>query len=211
MSRFPWWTAAVAGAAVAAFVHPAGFGALSYQREAVLAGEWWRVVTAHLTHASGTHLLWCTAAFLALGVPAEREMGPAYGAFVAMSAAGVGAGLLAFTPRLTWYCGLSGIDTALFARLLWQGARADWRRRDALPLALGLLAAAGLAAKIAFEYANGYAVFARTPGVPPVPAAHLLGVLAGLSAGSLSPGSAHADSQRSSTRARSSKRTGFEI
>jgi rhomboid family GlyGly-CTERM serine protease len=178
--RLPWLTTAAAAAAVAAYAIPGGFGLLSYQRDAVLAGEWWRLFTGHLTHASGTHLVWCAAAFLALGAATERELGAkATAGFLAASAACVGAGLFVFLPGLSWYCGLSGLDTALFAGLLWREARAQRLRRDGLTLALALLAAAGLAGKIAVEYAGGQAVFARSPDVPPVPAAHLFGAAAG--------------------------------
>lgn len=180
MKDFPLLTLAAAAAAAAAAAFPAGFEQLSYQREAILAGEWWRLLTGHLVHASGTHLLWCSTAFLVLGASVEREMGRAYVGFLALSAVAVAAGLFVLMPRLSWYCGLSGIDTALFVHVLWREAEVERLRGGRLPLALALLAGLGLAAKIAFEYSAGLAVFAPTPDVAPVPTAHVLGVVAGV-------------------------------
>lgn len=181
MRGTPWLTLAATACAVAAYAAPGAFELLSFQREAILSGEWWRLLTGHLTHATGSHLLWSGGAFLLLGGAVERELGLAYAGFLLASAAVVSLGLLGFAPGLTWYCGLSGLDTALFARLAWREGRLAWREGDKLLLAVGLAQAAALAAKIGFEYRTGSAVFAELGDVAPVPAAHLLGVSAAAS------------------------------
>lgn len=179
MRRVPCWlTLAATACAVAAYAVPGAFEGLSFHRAAILDGEWWRLLTGHLSHASGSHLLWSGGAFLVLGAAVERELGAAYAAFLGASAGVVGLGLLAFAPGLAWYCGLSGLDTALFARIVWREGRLAWREGDRLLIAVGLLQAGALAAKIGFEYWTGGAVFAELGGVAPVPAAHLLGVAA---------------------------------
>lgn len=178
--RIPWLTLTLAALTVLAASVPEAYALLEFERQAILEGQWWRLLTGHFAHASSTHLLWCLAAFVILGAPAERELGRRYAGLLLAASMSVGLGLLAFAPALTWYCGLSGLDTALFARALWKEGLRARGDGDKMLLTLGFLLAACLAGKIAFEYATGGALFARTPEVPPVPAAHLLGSAAGL-------------------------------
>ncbi len=180
MKRFPVLTWVVAASAAAAYVMPGGFEVLSYSRPEILGGELWRLLTCHITHGSFTHLAWDVALFLLLGIQAERRFGRRYPALLAGSALAVGLGLLVFLPNLEWYCGLSGIDTALFGALVIHDGRKAWREGDRTLLALNALWIIGLAAKIGYEYATGQMMFVHTPGLPPVPAAHLLGAAAGM-------------------------------
>jgi hypothetical protein len=70
---------------------------------------------------------------------------------------------------VTAYRGLSGIDSALFALLLWQERRSR----------LAILCAVAFAAKIAFEVFAGATVFVARMGtdVVPVPIAHVAGAM----------------------------------
>lgn len=179
MKRFPVWTWVAGTTAAAAYVVPGAFEALSFQRPEILAGEWWRLLTGHLTHGSLTHLVWDVALFLLLGIQAERRFGARYPLLLAGSAVAISLGLLVFLPGLEWYCGLSGIDTALFGALVAADGRRAWREGDRTILALNALWVAGLGLKIAYEYGTGQMLFVHTEGLPPIPAAHLLGAAAG--------------------------------
>ena len=152
--------------------------ALLFDRERILAGEWWRAATGHLVHADPAHLYWNVAALLGLGLAYEGLRRPGAAAYLGLVLAGMAAvdlWLLWLEPALARYCGLSGALNALFAGLV----LALWRETRN-PLALIVLA--GGLAKIAFEAAQGAALL-PTSSWSPVPGAHLAGIAAGLALG----------------------------
>ncbi|HZN37908.1 MAG TPA: rhombosortase [Planctomycetota bacterium] len=171
--------AAIAGlVAVAPELQPHLVGA----RAAVAAGEAWRLVTAHFVHASSSHFAWDLAAFAVLGVLCERAGRTRFVACLCTSALLIPAGLWLWQPSLSSYCGLSGMDSALFALLV-----ADVLRRAAAARQPGLvvaasLVAAGFVAKIGYEFTTASTVFVEAAGVP-VPLAHVIGAVVGLLCG----------------------------
>ena len=169
----PWLSVAIAGLCVWLPFSGLPFEGLALTRSGVEQGELWRLWTGHLVHGGPSHLFWDVAAFAALGWQAERRLGArALAALLAFAAAAVSVGTLALAPGLDWYCGISGLDTALFAWLVASDARRT-------PLERSLWAAA-LAAKLAYEFSTGSMLFAHAAGLPPAPHAHLLGAAAGL-------------------------------
>lgn len=151
---------------------------LLFDRERILAGEWWRGVTGHLVHADPAHLLWNVAALSGLGLVYELLLRPRPAGYFGLIFAGmlaVDAWLLWLEPDWTRYCGLSGALNALYAGL----ALAVWRETRS-PIAL-LLVAGGLL-KIAFEAVQGGALLPTSTWAS-VPGAHLAGLAAGLALG----------------------------
>lgn len=180
----PWWTLAVAILALLAHVIPGVFERIYYLRPAILGGQWWRLLTCHLTHGSVSHMVWNVVVFLALGPLVERQMGRrVYPLFLAASGLIISLGLLAFLPRLVWYCGLSGVVTAVFGFLLVEEWRSARKTRNRFLLFLCGLCAAGFFLKIVYELRFGRMLFVQSSDLPPVPLAHLLGFLAGAAAG----------------------------
>jgi len=179
VSGLPKVTAAVALAAAAVFLAPGAFEALSWRRADILGGELWRLWTGHLTHGSFQHLAWDLAAFCLLGWQVEARLKETFALFLAACALAISAGLMVFLPHLQWYCGLSGLDTALFGWLALTESREAWLEKQRWLLALNGAWLAGLVFKVGYEYWCGQMLFVSTPGLPPVPAAHLLGALAG--------------------------------
>ena len=175
-----FWTPTVAAMAALAYLLPGSFKFGSYQRSEILSGQVWRLLTCHLAHRSPQHLIWNLGAFLLLGYLAERKLGRSYPLFLLGSSLWVGAGLFLFLPSLSWYCGLSGVDSALFGYLLVEALLNSFADHDWLLVALNGFCGAGLLGKTAYELATGGAVFARTPGLNSVPLAHLLGALIGI-------------------------------
>lgn len=104
---------------------------LRYQRDAVLAGQWWRLLTGNLVHLGWSHL-WLNLAGLALvWLLFYRALPTAAWVVVTLaSSLAVGAGLLIFDPGLAWYVGLSGTLHGLFAAglvsSLSSGQRSEW-------------------------------------------------------------------------------------
>ncbi|MBW3605262.1 MAG: rhomboid family intramembrane serine protease [Actinobacteria bacterium] len=94
--------------------------------DAVMAGQWWRVLTATMLHAGITHLLFNGYALYVLGPQLERSVGSA--AFAALyAAAGLAGGVaFLFTAPGEVAVGASGAIFGLFGA--WFGA--SWARRD---------------------------------------------------------------------------------
>lgn len=84
--------------------------ALTFRREAVLSGEWWRLLTGHLVHLSPQHLWLNVAALSVLGwLLWCRPLGVVRFAGVGLGTAlGVGLLLLVASPSVGYYVGLSG-------------------------------------------------------------------------------------------------------
>jgi rhomboid family GlyGly-CTERM serine protease len=144
---------------------------LRYERNAVLGGELWRLVSCHFVHANGWHLGLNLAGvgLIALLFPAHmRTREWLCVALFAMLA--IGAGLVAFEPGVAWYVGASGMLHGLLAA----GAVAWWRReRGPLAAVLTLV----LVAKLAFESLEGSLPLAH--GINVITAAHLYGAIGG--------------------------------
>lgn len=174
MTRAPWVTLAIAGAALVV----AGVPGLGDHLALELGDPWqpWRWWASHLGHFSWNHLGWDVLVLLVLGAALEREDRRGAALLYALAPPVVALGAAALAPSVGTYRGLSGLDSALAGAVIvstWRSAR-DARGR----WTAGLLAAAALA-KISFELATGDTVFARAEGWVPVPVAHGIGGLVG--------------------------------
>ena len=111
-----------------------GRGLFGYDRDAVAAGEWWRVVTAHGAHLSVSHGLMNVAALGMIAWLFRADFGPAawIGGLV-VPALVIGIGLYAGWPDVVWYVGLSGVLHGLVAvgGVLWC-REGDWLAGAAL-------------------------------------------------------------------------------
>ena len=147
---------------------------LRFERAAALDGEVWRLLTGHLAHADGSHLLWNVLGLMLVFALFAREYSP--GEWLAMmlaSTAAIDLGFLAFEPQLGWYVGLSGVLHGLMAAGL-----AAWLRvrRDPLTVIVTLL----FVAKLLWEHLNGpLPLTAGTLSVPVVHEAHTYGAIGG--------------------------------
>lgn len=149
--------------------------ALRYERAAVAAGEWWRLLTAHFAHLSWAHAL-LNAAALLLVLQIFRSVVQTAEWWLAAAAAllTIDAGLWWLEPGLDWYAGASGVLHGLFAAGLaglWRGGE----RRLAVALTIGLIA------KLAFEWWQG--PLSGTSDLPVVTAAHRYGAAGGVVVG----------------------------
>ncbi len=167
--------------AVLVLVHGVGARAvatLRYERDAVLAGEAWRLVTGHLVHADAVHLGWNVLGVAIVGLLFAREFTWRQWLLVLLvSTAATNLGFLLLEPQLDWYVGFSGVLHGLMAAGL-----AAWLRssRDALTW----LVAALFAAKLAWEHFAGALPFtAASLAVPVVHEAHTYGAIGGALAG----------------------------
>jgi len=154
---------------------------LELNRELVMHGEVWRLVTGHFVHCSLNHLFWDAAAFVVLlGVGQYKDFkGFTMTGIIAVPV--ISLAVLLLCPEIEIYRGLSGLDTALYAYLVLYclyDAIKDQNRKSTV---LFLLLLTGLLVKNIWEVCTGNVLFCNTDGFVPVPIAHLVGMLVGFS------------------------------
>lgn len=157
---------------------------LEYDREAILHGELWRLVTGNLVHWSAEHFVLDVGAFIVLGLlyePPFKRARMAFGSFLLFDALAIGAAMFALLPDMNVYRGLSGVDSGAFAAALFveaAQARRDPRRWFFLAPAIAVFVA-----KIGFECWTGELFFGTSSlgdlGQP-VPLSHATGAVAAL-------------------------------
>lgn len=171
--------------AIAAVIHllPTAFSnSLQFERTALDAGQWWRILTAHFTHFGSNHFIWDAAVFLAFGTVCEFTSRWRTALTLGVASIAISFAVLLWQPQFAIYRGLSGLDSTLFGMFV-----ADLlRRKDPISKTLGVLATFAVLAKCEFESATGSTAFASGHGYAPVPFAHLVGFLTGLVVGWIS-------------------------
>ena len=146
---------------------------LRYDRDEILHGQWWRVITGNIVHLGWPHLLLNLAGLILVWLLFRPTLTTrSWIIITAVSSAAVGCGLLLFDPALQWYVGLSGMLHGLFAAgvisALYAGNRGDW-----LLLAL-------FVAKITWEQLEGSMPgSAEIAGGKVIVDAHLYGAIGG--------------------------------
>ncbi len=145
--------------------------ALRYQRQEVLQGEWWRLLTAHLVHGSLRHLVLNIAGlYLVASLLREDFSRSEWMAVVAAVCTAIGSGFIWLNPDLQWYVGLSGVLHGCLAA----GAVVWWRsERPLLAAALTAL----LLVKLSWEQLHGALPLAGA--LPVIVDAHLYGAIGG--------------------------------
>lgn len=145
---------------------------LRYDRADIAAGQWWRLLTAHIAHLGIHHAALNALGLIFLWALFAREWSVRqWAAIVLVAALAIDSGLWWGDPQVTWYVGASGVLHGMMAA----GLVAYIRRADPL----GWIMAGLLAAKLAYEQLHGPLPFAGK-GVPVVVDAHLYGASAGL-------------------------------
>ncbi len=181
--HIPWFSLVLAAAAVAIYPSPLLQQWLEFDRQAVAAGELWRIVSCHWTHWSAEHLFWDAGMFVLLAAACELRSRRALLFTLGASAVLIPIALWRVQPEMPVYRGLSGLDSALFFLVVVQAARQSLARRQWPRVAMLAVLVAAFAAKIGYETFQGAAVFVHTGGFIPVPLAHTVGALVGLTVG----------------------------
>jgi rhomboid family GlyGly-CTERM serine protease len=148
--------------------------ALRYDRAALAAGEWWRLISAHVVHLGARHaLLNAAAAGVLVLLFGEALSSRDWLLTVMFSMIALDAGLWFLSPQIDWYVGASGVLHGVIAA----GALAlmrlqDWRGGVLLVL---------LVSKLVFENRTG-GDLGFAGGLPVVLNAHLYGAVGGMMA-----------------------------
>ena len=175
MTVVPWASLGLTAAAVALFLSPPLTQLLVYDREAIAAGEVWRILTGHLVHFSREHLMGnCTTLLLAeTFLRLEGERVPRR--FWCLAPPAVGLALFLFMTDLPTYGGLSGIACGVIVLLAGR-----WLRGSRPEQGAALLLLAGVGAKVLLEAHTCQPLLAAgTAPFVPVPLAHLAGAAVG--------------------------------
>jgi rhomboid family GlyGly-CTERM serine protease len=145
--------------------------ALRYERGAIAAGEWWRLVTAHLVHLDLRHTLLNGLGLILMWALFVRDYrARQWFLILVTSAATIDAGMWFFDRGVNWYVGASGVLHGMMAA----GVLAAVRRHEPTGFVLG----AFLIGKLVYEQTTGALPLAG-PAVPVVVDAHLYGVIGG--------------------------------
>src|SRR5262245_4111211 len=145
---------------------------LSYQREAIAGGEWWRLVTAHLVHLDLGHALLNIMGVVLMWSLFARDYRPREWLIIAAAImGGIDAGLWLRDTQVAWYVGASGALHGIMAA----GTLAHLRRGDGD----GWILAIFLVVKLSYEQLNGALPFNES-GEPVVVNAHLYGAVSGI-------------------------------
>jgi rhomboid family GlyGly-CTERM serine protease len=147
-----------------------------YERGAVAAGQWWRLVTCHLVHLDAIHALLNTVGLALLWALFAREYRPGQWLLaLGVSMFAIAVGFWFLEPQLRWYVGASAVLHGTFAC----GCVALIKRGDRIGLIAGVL----FVAKLAWEHWHGPLPFERADQV--VTISHLYGAVGGALAGVL--------------------------
>lgn len=179
----PLKSLALAAAACAAAA-PATASLLEYERSAILSGEIWRILTAHVTHCGAYHLIWNVLPLLGIGFLFEEALGRRFWPVFLASCVVITGGLLLFDPALDSYRGLSGALNGIWVAGALAAARAEAGEGRRLLAAIYRCCVLGDLLKIAWEAATGAPVFTDPSALhgDPIPLAHVLGAVVGLCA-----------------------------
>lgn len=143
---------------------------LCYDRASIAAGEWWRLLSAHVVHLSPAHWAVNAAACALLAVLApERLPATIWLARLLLLMLAVSLGLWLWLPALQRYVGLSGVLYGLFVLALFRSAM------QGDPVAIACLVFIG--ARIVPPLVDRpSAATARWLGGPVIAEAHLFGI-----------------------------------
>jgi rhomboid family GlyGly-CTERM serine protease len=149
----------------------AGREALRYDRTALAAGQWWRLLTAHFVHLDFDHAALNSLGLVLMWALFARDYRPLHWlAILIGSIAAIDAGLWLRDSTVSWYVGSSGALHGIMAA----GTLAHLRRRDLD----GWILAAFVVVKLAYEQSAGALPFTDShAGV--VVDAHLFGTVGG--------------------------------
>jgi rhomboid family GlyGly-CTERM serine protease len=139
---------------------------LRYDRSAIAAGGWWRLLTAHIVHLDRHHLILNELGLVLMwSLFAQDYDVVEWCAIVLAGALAISSGLWWLSPRVGWYVGASGVlHTVMAAGAVRHFAEGSWDR---------WILVLGLSAKLMWEH------WGASPAPLVVVDAHLYGAACG--------------------------------
>src|SRR5580704_13748389 len=91
-------------------------GVLRYDRSAIAAGGWWRLLTAHTVHLDAHHLILNELGLVLMWSLFAQDYDPVEWCVIVLSGAlAISSGLWWLSPRIAWYVGASGVLHSVMA------------------------------------------------------------------------------------------------
>lgn len=151
---------------------------LQFDRDAILEGQVWRLISGNLVHLSVEHLLLDVGVFLFIGIIYEDALGNSCPWMLLSTGLIVTTSVLIGMPSMTIYRGFSGVDSGQVAAVLcleYQSRNRTWYEWILVIFATGIFAL-----KLGYECVTGRLFFGSDSlgdlGEP-VPLAHVAGAL----------------------------------
>ena len=155
------------------FIDEKEFSLFQYQRDDILSGQLWRLVSGHFVHVTWMHLILNLAGLFVIWALFRDILTQRIWWLLTLgSIVGIDVALLIFHPEIKWYMGLSGVLHGYFAG----GAILQIR----LSGTRGLLYLILLIIKLLWEYLNGpLPGSGELSGARVITEAHLYGAIGG--------------------------------
>ena len=173
-SRFPVLTWLLVLGSLLIFLLPTVSNFLIYDREQILNGEWWRLVTGAGVHFSWSHLVYNVVILLIAGWMLERESRAQFVWLVLITSVLSGLYFLFFLPEMKNYAGLSAIVSAVAVFVCLMNIKRTSETRWLWIFILVLFAA-----KVIYEGVVQQAFFVSYDSaiIQVVPSAHIIGAM----------------------------------
>ncbi len=167
-------TLSIVSLAIIAYIWPRFSELLVYDRQAILSGELWRLITAPLVHFSASHIFWDVLVFGVSGFAINASGFRNFWLVCSFSAVIPSLIFLMILPDLGRYGGLSGLATGAVAYFCLCSA---FKTRKNRTIWLFILLCMGI--KIILETKMGNPLFAQIDEAPfrVLPAVHIFGYL----------------------------------
>jgi rhomboid family GlyGly-CTERM serine protease len=121
--------------ALALMVFPDALAGLRYDRTALLAGQWWRLISGHMVHLNAAHLAFNLFGLFLICELLWRDLLWMHGCgLLFFSATGISALFWWLHPELAWYAGLSGALHGLWAGCALSGWWSMQIRGEVVPI-----------------------------------------------------------------------------
>ncbi|WP_442507477.1 rhombosortase [Novipirellula sp. SH528] len=172
-------TAVLSAIAIAAYAFPSLTAGLQLDFASVTSGQWWRLLTGHLTHFGGGHLFWDVLMFVVLGAACERQHPKLFAVSLIVMALGISATIMLACQDVSGYRGLSGIDTGLFVWFIADQIRQSLANRDRMFASVWTATGMLLVGKLVYEFTTGEILFVNAEGFKPLVESHLAGATFG--------------------------------
>lgn len=169
----------IAGFAITVYFFPWLSDLFVYDRQAILMGELWRLLTAPFVHFSGSHIFWNILIFSIAGFAVNISKFPCFWIVCSISLSLPGLIFLLTTPDMEYYGGLSGAATGAVAYFCLCSFFNTGRKRR-----IWLVILAVMLVKIIVEAMMNEPIFAQAGEIPfrVLPEAHIAGYLGALAA-----------------------------
>ncbi|MGA1840105.1 MAG: rhombosortase [bacterium] len=175
--KIPNWTLAVFIISIVTYAIPSLRHLLIYDRDAIIAGQLWRLLTSHFVHFSIAHLFYNLLVFCIAGSLIENRGYRSFGTLCFLTAFFISITLFIAKPDMSYYGGLSGIACgAVVYLILFEFLDSSlWTAFFCIVILLSIIV------KLVIEALTGQFIFVASNTLfVPIPLSHITGSLVAL-------------------------------